>query len=210
MSRDALERRTAARKRRSGTPRKTLVAEIEELERRIESMSYMDDDGEMDEVMEEVSMSGPAYMDEEMEEVGMDDLGLEDDMAEPVMVEETTVMDDAGDIVEPVDEMEDYCGEIGMRAAEPDIEDKITQEYLSELQDEMGAEGLTTGDSMLDIAPTRFTGSEEYVTRLQRASARLDRVASYCEKHGRVKLAKKIDEIADAIDARIAETRRAQ
>ena len=50
---------------------------------------------------------------------------------------------------------------------------------------------------MLDAAPTG------YVARLKSASMRLDRVAGYLEQQGSKKLAFRIDQISDAIDARI-------
>lgn len=78
------------------------------------------------------------------------------------------------------------------------IEESITQDYLTEVEDLAHGEELTTGDSVLDVAPT------EFVARLKNASARLDRVASYLEKTGRTAEAMRIDKIADAVDARIA------
>ena len=78
------------------------------------------------------------------------------------------------------------------------VEEQITQKYLTEVEDlEHGTE-LATGDSMLDVAPT------EYVARLKNASSRLDRVAEYLEKTGRQQMALRIDQIADAIDQRVA------
>ena len=78
------------------------------------------------------------------------------------------------------------------------VEEKITQESLSDVEDlEHGTE-LTTDDSMLDAAPTG------YVARLKKASARLDNVAGYLEKTGRKQLAFRIDKISDSIDARVA------
>lgn len=78
------------------------------------------------------------------------------------------------------------------------IEEQITQDYLTEVEDLAHGEELTTGDSVLDVAPT------EFVARLKNASARLDRVASYLEQTGRTAEAMRIDKIADAVDARIA------
>jgi hypothetical protein len=78
------------------------------------------------------------------------------------------------------------------------IEESITQDYLTEVEDLAHGEELTTGDSVLDVAPTGYTA------RLKNASARLDKVASYLEKTGRTEMALRIDKIADAVDARIA------
>jgi BMFP domain-containing protein YqiC len=78
------------------------------------------------------------------------------------------------------------------------VEEQISQKSLTEVEDlEHGTE-LATGDSMLDVAPT------EYVARMKSASARLDKVADYLEKSGRVQLAGRVDKIADAIDAKVA------
>ena len=217
MSREALEKRVAALERQLGSggkpvaksSRSALATEIAELERRLDAMSYMDDDLDMDE--------GESFMDEEdMEEVGMDDLEVE-----PALVDEATVVDEVGDVIEPAmngvddfdtdideeldEDLEVYCRASDKNASltKPGVEDRISQDYLSEVEDEAHGEELATDKSMLDAAPTRYSASEEYVSRLKRASARLDRVANYLEKHGRIELAKRIDEIADAIDARI-------
>jgi len=241
MSRMALEKRVAMLERKLGSrrqpvakrsPRQTLAAEIDELERRLNAVSYMDDMGIDDMGMEEDIM-----------ELGMDDLE-----AAP-LVDEATVVDEVGDIVEPavdegidefgisymdddaglndginmgeelmmdepmmeediMEEEEVYCGDFAASETSPGVEDRITQDYLSDVQGERHGEELATDDSILDAAPTAYKASEEYVSHLQRASARLDKVASYLEKEGRIELAERIDRIADAIDARI--NRRAQ
>ena len=210
MSRDVLEKRVAMLEKKLGARRKpvakpsarqTLAAEITELERRLNAMSYMDED-ELAEEDVDIGID-TAYMDE---------LGLDDLEAEPVMMDEATVIDEVGDVVEPamdddMDELEDeaFCGEYGMRGSEtkPGVEDRITQDYLSDVEGEEHGEELTTDPSMLDTASTDYRASAEYVSRLKKASARLDKVASYLEKNGRIELAKRIDAIADAIDARI-------
>lgn len=81
-----------------------------------------------------------------------------------------------------------------------DSEDQIDQDYLDDVvKEEKNPADVTTNDSMLDAAPTG------YVARLMSASRRLDRVADELEKQGNKKMAFRIDKIADAIDARIAE-----
>jgi len=83
--------------------------------------------------------------------------------------------------------------------AAPAIEDDITNDRHREVERlEHGTE-LTTGTMMLQVAPTR----SEYQAKLKLASARLDRVADYLERHGRRELAFRIDRIADAIDAKV-------
>ncbi len=76
------------------------------------------------------------------------------------------------------------------------VEEEITQDRFKAVEDLRDAD-LSTEDSMLDAAPTG------YVARLRSASARLDRVAEYLEKHGKKAMAFRVDKIADAIDARI-------
>lgn len=114
-------------------------------------------------------------------------------------------MDDV--VLEDESYMQSYMDdEIGMEedaevfASDSDAgaEDEIDQDYLDDvLKEEKDPASIVTDPSMLDAAPTG------YVARLKSASARLDRVADYCEKQGRNKLAFEIDQISDAIDARI-------
>lgn len=112
----------------------------------------------------------------------------------------------------PVDElgMEDMsaCGG-GMLASEKDpsgIEEEITQDKFTEV------EGITHGEELADFDSTEDAGrnspglkvsASDGISRLKRASMRLDRVADYLEKHGRREMAFRIDKIADALDARI-------
>lgn len=78
------------------------------------------------------------------------------------------------------------------------VEEKITQKSLTEVEGlEHGAE-LATGDSVLGVAPT------EFVARMKSASERLDAVANYLQATGRRAMAYRIDQIANAIDARVA------
>lgn len=79
------------------------------------------------------------------------------------------------------------------------VEEDITQKSLTEVEGITHGEELTTGPSMGAVAPTR----SEYVARMRSASARLDAVAAYLEKHGRRELAFRVDAIADAVDAKI-------
>jgi hypothetical protein len=189
--------------------RSTLASEIEDLERRIDAMSYMDDevgcdefgmDGELDEVV----------VDDELGMDGLDDEVVEDEFAE---VDEELGM---GDDLDGLDDMDEVgCGAFASerrKASEtkPGVEDRITQDYLSEVQGEAHGEELTTAPSMRDSAKnsTPAAGSvpkiaAEYKRRLARAAKRLDRVADYLEENGRKDLALRIDRIADAIDAKL-------
>lgn len=114
-------------------------------------------------------------------------------------VHSRTAADEEAD--EKVDEKVDEKKDDEKKASLVDpngVEEQITQKRFTEVEDlEHGTE-LATGDSMLDVAPTG------YVARMRNASARLDRVADYLEKSGRMQLAMRIDRIADAIDVRVA------
>jgi hypothetical protein len=87
---------------------------------------------------------------------------------------------------------------------EKDIEDEITQDKFKEVERTRPAGPATSGPSMLSVAPTKYTA------RLQQASVRLDRVAAYLEKHGKVKLAFRIDKIADAIDTQLKQATKSE
>lgn len=78
----------------------------------------------------------------------------------------------------------------------PGIEDECTQDRLTAVEElEHGTELATDPSTRESVA--------SYVGRLKKASARLDRVATYLEKHGKKTLAYRIDRIADAIDQKI-------
>lgn len=174
----------------------TLASEIDELEKRLNAMSYMDDGLD----------SGGVLVEENLE--------LEPGCSRPGMGDET------GDAVNFDDEIveDELDGGIGDEAfatgpkfgseTKPGVEDRITQARLSEVEKVMHGTELTTDDSMLAVAPTKHVASEEYVARLHRASERLDKVATYLERQGRVKLAARIDKISDAIDARAKQASR--
>jgi hypothetical protein len=142
-----------------------------------DDMDYMD--------MEEVPMS---YMD--MEEAPMSYMDMEEAPMSYMDMEEVPMS--------YMDMEEDY-----MYASEEDpsgAEEEITQDYLSDVVKLRGEEGLATEPSMEDAARSAGMSSVDY---LKRASARLDKVATYLEKHGQVKVAYRLDKMADAIDARI-------
>lgn len=77
------------------------------------------------------------------------------------------------------------------------IEEQITQDYLTEVENlEHGTE-LATYDSMLSSAPTRYK-------KLRSASARLDSIAEELEKkaNANMALARRIDKVSDVLDYR--------
>jgi hypothetical protein len=183
------------------TSTQKLQAEIDDLQRRIACMG--------------MGMGGPGEVGcepgmDEPEESGMDELGMPPmDAPVPVEEEELPPLEDEGELP-PLDEDEDDelaaiadeagCG-IGFAASEekPGIEDEITQDRFSEVEEEAHGKELATDESMHDAA----TASD--IRRWKRASARLDRVADYLEKHGEVRLAFRVDKLAEAVDEAITE-----
>ena len=118
---------------------------------------------------------------------------------EPDPEEITADDDDADDddalVEEPV--------EVESSETAPGIEDEITQDKFTEVEDTRPAAPQTSGPSMRSVAPTNYTA------RLMQASERLDKVADYLEKNGRIQLAHRIDVIADAIDTHIQQSKEA-
>ena len=114
----------------------------------------------------------------------MDDMAIEEDVE-----------------VVPVDDMDEMSymdeeSEMDYMATEDDID----QDYLDDvLEEEKNPASIVDEPSMLETAPTGYTA------RLKSASERLDKVAGMLEEQGNKKMALRIDTIADAIDARIAE-----
>jgi hypothetical protein len=154
------------------TARKQVLAEIEGLEKRLGGL-YMDEPG----------MPGGPVMDDDLPACGggmapamdgdLDEIGLLGDDSELPLV-----------------------GSV----EEEGIEDEITQDRFTEVEEEEHGTELTSAPSTLDVMKP---GSD--LVRWKRASARLDRVAAYLEKHNELRLALRIDQISDAIDAAINE-----
>jgi len=209
-AKDTLGRRIAtmeakiAARRSKRNPEKSssddLMGEIEALERK--AGFWMDDDAGTSDCGESGMGS---YMEDEIvldDDSGMgymeDEIVLDDDSGMGYMGDEIVLDDDDDDDDDDID-FDDVEEDIFLASEDkPGIEDEITQDYLNDVVEERGKEGLATEPSMLDAAPTG------YVARLKSASARLDRVATHLEKQGRKKMAYRVDTIADAIDARIA------
>jgi len=103
-------------------------------------------------------------------------------------------------------EMAPACGD-PMTASETEsgVEDEITQDYLSDVEDEEHGTELATDPTTLAVGEKVGDGSKPMLARWKRASARLDRVSDYLEKHGQERLALRIDQIADRVDAAIKE-----
>lgn len=141
----------------------------------------------------------------------VDDLGIDKDMGDGAPVAGIDDLDldfgeeptfDSFDVdfeSDPVSDelLGDYDG-IGVMDSfvasetESGIEDEISQDSLSEVQSEVGADNIPTNESTKDVVA--------YDARLAEASARLDRVASYVEKQGDKRLAFRLDRMADMID----------
>lgn len=173
----------------------TLASEIEDLERRLKAMSYMDE-----------GLGGDVLVEEDLElEPGCSRPGMGEEIGDAVTFDDEIAEDTFDDGLE--DEVFATGPKFGSET-KPGVEDRISQDYLSEVEKVAHGEELTTDDSMLAVSPTKHVASEEYVARLRRASERLDKVATYLERQGRVKLAARIDKISDAIDARAKQASR--
>lgn len=167
-----------ARRKSSGNNILAALGQLEEMVKEACGESFMDD-VDTEAILE-------ALPDEEVPGEDMDEMGYMDDESACGYMDDASMM--AAD--EPA----------AQPAVEDGAEDEIDQDYLDDaLETQKNPASVVTDQSMLDAAPT------EYVARLKSASARLDRVAAYCEQQGRTKLAFRIDQIADAIDARINE-----
>lgn len=174
-----------ARRKSSGDNILAALGQLEAMVKEACGESFMDDQSSMS-YMDEPGMSC-------MEESYMDDVDTEE-ILEALPDEEVP-----GEDMEEEDESSmTYMQDVFGSDAEDGAEDEITQDSLDDvLETEKSPSSIVTDPSMLDAAPT------EYVARMKSASQRLDRVAAYCEQQGRTKLAFRIDQIADAIDARI-------
>ena len=196
------------------TAAKTLLAEIEELEQQLDPGVYVEEDELGMDEFSEPAPAAPVVVDElgmdDSDELGMDGLGEEEALGELGM--DDMDEDDMG--LEDGLSLEDELGCDGMgpdmlasedggerKSSEEDpngVEEDISQDYLSDVQGERHGEELATAGSV-----------RECVARLVRAKKRLDRLADYLEKNGRKRMAFKVDQVSDAIDARIAKMRRA-
>ena len=175
---------------------KSLLAEIQRLESVIESRSASED--LVNEVDLDLEMGEGAVVANFID----DELSLDID-EDPMFEDENVVFDDftdvedvdEGDISEAIDEI--YASSRAASETEEGIEDEITQDADDEVAEEVGAEDIATHDSVKEVTASR-------VDRLKEASMRLDRVASYLERKGQVKLAYRIDRLADALDMEIS------
>jgi len=122
---------------------------------------------------------------------------------EPDPEEITADDDDDADDDAPAEEPVEEPVEVESSESAPGIEDEITQDKFTEVEDTRPAAPQTSGPSMRSVAPTNYTA------RLMQASERLDKVADYLEKNGRIQLAHRIDVIADAIDTHIQQSKEA-
>jgi hypothetical protein len=160
--------------RKRVSARKQVLAEIESLEKRLGGL-YMDEPE-----LPACDGMGPPAMDDDFGGMGpaMDEGDLDDDL------------------------MGDEAAELPLVGSveEAGIEDEITQDRFTEVEEEEHGKELTTAPTTLDLEKP---GSD--LVRWKRASARLDRVAAYLEKHNELRLALRIDQISDAIDAAVNE-----
>jgi hypothetical protein len=187
-----------------------LASDIAEVESILAGL-YMDDEEGMDELgMVEEGMD---------DELGMDELGMDDEEGMLYMDDEPA-MDELGMDEEGTsymdDVLDDEYDEVGMFASEaaPGIEDEITDDHFSEVERVTGDDDIPDAQHTFDVAETNL----DHVAGMRAASSRLDRLASYIEgqvvNHGEnkqwLKVAYRIDKMADSIDARIKATEEAE
>lgn len=114
----------------------------------------------------------------------------DDDEMEEVEVE--------GDETEECDEPELKMAsdKVAKKGDSDNPEVPISQDYLSDVENLLGKGSLATKPSARDVAYAR-------IAKLKMASDRLDRIASHLETAGKLELAKRVDRIADKVDAKI-------
>ena len=167
---------------------KSLIAEIDELELLVDGLADgLDEDVEVDADIDIAeSFCGESFMD--------DDEDFDDDFDDDDDDDDDEIEDDGIDLDD--DEIDEEI--LLASLTTPGVEDKITQDYLDDvLEVEKNPQTVVTDPSMLEVAES------SYVAALKNASKRLDRVSSYVESHGKLKLAYKLDQLADSIDKRI-------
>lgn len=171
----------------------SLMADIEAMEKKLASAGRPAKSASRDVTARREVLAEIAALEKRIAED--DDDEADDEMQVTAGDEESEEAFDAEDAPVAADDKDDMPE--GMTASEsaPGIEDEITQDKFTEVEDLRHGEELTTGPSMHDVAG--------YTARLKEASVRLDRVAEYLEKHGRKTLAYRLDKIADAIDAQL-------
>lgn len=171
------------------------MSDMEQLEKRVAALeSRLAVETEEDETKKEASRRNAL-----LAEIASLESRLASDEDSDETSEEKTAADEECDKEEKTAADEDMTDEEKTASLlDPDgIEEQITQDYLSEVQDIVHGTELTDAPSMNELA------RKAYVTKLKNASARLDRVAEYLEKHGRRELAFRVDKIADAVDSKI-------
>lgn len=155
-----------------------LATDIAEVEQILAGLNgYMDENGDVGMVEEQ----GTAYMDLDLTS---DDL-LDDDYDEPAMI----------------------AAPVASEANPSGIEEEITDDRFSEVERLLGDTGIVDAEHTFDVAPTDLN----HTAGMKEASTRLDNLASYIEdqvvNHGEnkewMKVAYRIDKMADGIDARI-------
>jgi hypothetical protein len=169
--------------------KETLASAIEAIEKQLSADDDGDDDDEDDEVVE-----AKKGADEKVEEKKAEDKPAE----EKDEKDEKKAGEVPPEFKEQQQKMKDKAEKKASESA-PGIEDESTTDKFREVERLQHGTELATDTGMLQVAPTR----SEYQARLKLASARLDNVAEYLERHGRRELAFRIDKIADAIDVKV-------
>jgi len=180
----------SARSRRSDED--TLNKQIAQLEDVLgpgDEEEYFEEEYFEEEVLEEVLEDVPLEaMDEDMVdlEAQLEEAPLEEALLDVELEEAPLNVDDELACLSCDDDEE-----LGLYA-DTGVENEITQDSLTEVEEEADS-------SVPTVEP-----KSAYTARLKEASLRLDRVASYLEKHGKIKMAYRIDKLADAVDIQLS------
>lgn len=180
-------------------PEDVLMAQIKKLEAQLQGSEEVVSMGFDEEIaqLEEDMMLPADSMDEEIGEILVDEEFSPPEELIPLASDKAAQDDDDEDGDDDDDEDEDGDEDEDEKEASeerPGIEDRIKQPFES-LAEELGVEDI--GQFGLETVKDQTT----YASRLQEASARLDRVANYFETQGHADLALRIDKISDAVDA---------
>jgi hypothetical protein len=187
------------RRAKATAPRKNakLAAEIAEVDRILAGCGETGMDVDMESGMDweesgmdweepgmELEEDAMSYMDIDLDSDDLlDDDLLDDDYDEPAMMGYASVADPSG------------------------IEEEITDDRFSEMERLLNDESIVDEEHTFNVAPTDL----RHTAGLKQASTRLDKLASYIEnqvvEHGEnkqwLKVALRIDKMADGIDSRI-------
>lgn len=132
--------------------------------------------------------------DEDEEVTADDDMDVEADEEEVAPVSASKKAADEDEEVTADDEGLDLDSVIsGIEEQISDTNDQVIEEVKPE----------SKGGQPGDVVARKRAAKMKYASIIKQATARLDRVASYLEKHGKKSLAFRIDRVSDALEAKL-------